>query len=62
MKELSPILFAYNNQFLITKISLSANPVKEGWVNRETGRVGDPRIQFLNMEEYHSLYFIMVSL
>ena len=24
--------------------------VKEGWVNRETGRVGDPRIQFLNME------------
>ncbi|MBT4221686.1 MAG: DNA polymerase III subunit alpha, partial [Cryomorphaceae bacterium] len=24
--------------------------IKEGWVNRETGRVGDPRIQFLNME------------
>ena len=24
--------------------------IKEGWVNRETGRAGDPRIQFLNME------------
>tara|TARA_B100000575_G_scaffold254490_1_gene223716 strand:- start:21647 stop:25966 length:4320 start_codon:yes stop_codon:yes gene_type:complete len=24
--------------------------IREGWVNRETGRVGDPRIQFLNME------------
>ena len=21
--------------------------IREGWVNRETGRVGDPRIQFL---------------
>ena len=24
--------------------------IKEGWVNRETGRAGEPRIQFLNME------------
>ena len=24
--------------------------IREGWVNRETGRVGDPRIQFLNIE------------
>ena len=24
--------------------------VREGWVNKETGRVGDPRIQFLNIE------------
>ena len=24
--------------------------VREGWVNKETGRVGDPRIQFLNVE------------
>ena len=24
--------------------------VREGWVNKDTGRVGDPRIQFLNIE------------
>ena len=24
--------------------------VREGWVNKETGRVGEPRIQFLNIE------------
>jgi len=24
--------------------------VRDGWVNKETGRVGDPRIQFLNIE------------
>ena len=24
--------------------------VREGWINKETGRVGDPRIQFLNIE------------
>ena len=33
------------NKILRLRIS-----VREGWVNRETGRVGDPRIQFLNME------------
>ena len=24
--------------------------VREGWTNKETGRAGDPRIQFLNIE------------
>ena len=24
--------------------------VREGWVNRDTGRAGEPRIQFLNIE------------
>ena len=33
------------NKILRLRIS-----IREGWVNRETGRVGDPRIQFLNME------------
>ena len=33
------------NKILRIRIS-----IREGWVNRETGRVGDPRIQFLNME------------
>ena len=33
------------NKILRLRIS-----IRDGWVNRETGRVGDPRIQFLNME------------
>ena len=24
--------------------------IREGWVNKDTGRVGEPRIQFLNVE------------
>ena len=34
--------FLLQNQFVFFKIN-----VKEGWVNRETGKKSDPRIQFL---------------
>ena len=37
--------FLEENKILRLRIA-----VREGWVNRDTGRVGDPRIQFLNME------------
>ena len=36
------------NQFIRIKIS-----VKEGWRNQETGRVGEPRIQFVAFEMLH---------
>jgi DNA polymerase-3 subunit alpha len=29
--------------------------VKEGWVNRDTGKKGDPRIQFNNFEMLHDV-------
>ena len=35
--------FLLQNQFVYFKIN-----VKEGWVNRETGKKSDPRIQFLD--------------
>lgn len=35
--------FLVNNQFIYFKIN-----VKEGWVNRETGKKSEPRIQFLD--------------
>ena len=36
------------NQFIRLKLN-----IKEGWRNQETGRVGDPRIQFLGFEMLH---------
>ena len=36
------------NQFIRIKIN-----IKEGWRNQETGRIGDPRIQFINFEMLH---------
>jgi DNA polymerase-3 subunit alpha len=33
------------NLFIRLKIN-----VRDGWTNRETGRVGEPRVQFLNFE------------
>ena len=36
------------NQFVRIKIN-----IKEGWRNQETGRLGDPRIQFINFEMLH---------
>ena len=29
--------------------------IKEGWVNRETGKKGDPRIQFNNFQLLHDV-------
>lgn len=29
--------------------------VKEGWMNRDTGKVGDPRIQFNNFQLLHDV-------
>ena len=40
----------YKHLLLENKILRLRISIREGWVNRETGRVGDPRIQFLNME------------
>ena len=40
----------YKHLLVENKILRLRISVREGWVNRETGRVGDPRIQFLNME------------
>ena len=37
--------FLLQNQFAYFKIT-----VKEGWVNRETGKKSDPRIQFLDVK------------
>ena len=36
------------NQFVRIKIN-----IREGWRNQETGRLGDPRIQFVNFEMLH---------
>jgi DNA polymerase-3 subunit alpha len=36
------------NQFIRIKIN-----IKEGWRNQQTGRIGDPRIQFINFEMLH---------
>ena len=36
------------NQFIRIKIN-----IKEGWKNQETGRLGDPRIQFIHFEMLH---------
>ena len=36
------------NQFIRIKIN-----IKEGWRNQETGRLGDPRIQFMHFEMLH---------
>ena len=36
------------NQFVRIKIN-----IKEGWRNQETGRLGDPRIQFISFEMLH---------
>jgi len=41
------------NQFLRIKIK-----VKEGWRNQETGRLGDPRIEFLHIEMLHDVLFL----
>ena len=40
--------FIDTNQFIRIKIN-----IKEGWKNQETGRLGDPRIQFINFEMLH---------
>jgi DNA polymerase-3 subunit alpha len=40
----------YKHLLVENKILRLRISIREGWVNRETGRVGDPRIQFLNME------------
>ncbi len=38
--------FLVNNQFVYFKIT-----IKEGWVNRETGKKSDPRIQFVDVKQ-----------
>jgi DNA polymerase-3 subunit alpha len=38
--------FLINNQFVYFKVS-----IKEGWVNRETGKKSDPRIQFIEVKQ-----------
>ena len=38
------------NQFIRIKVN-----IKEGWRNQETGRLGDPRIQFINFEMLHDV-------
>ena len=38
--------FLVNNQFVYFKVT-----VKEGWVNRETGKKSDPRIQFVDVKQ-----------
>lgn len=38
--------FLINNQFVFFKVT-----VKEGWVNRETGKKSDPRIQFTDVKQ-----------
>lgn len=38
--------FLVNNQFVYFKVT-----VKEGWVNRETGKKSDPRIQFMDVKQ-----------
>ncbi len=42
--------FISTNQFIRIKIN-----IKEGWRNHETGRLGDPRIQFINFEMLHDV-------
>ena len=42
--------FINTNQFIRIKIN-----IKEGWRNHETGRLGDPRIQFINFEMLHDV-------
>ena len=42
--------FIDTNQFIRIKIN-----IKEGWRNQETGRLGDPRIQFINFEMLHDV-------
>ncbi|MDZ4148928.1 MAG: DNA polymerase III subunit alpha [Flavobacteriaceae bacterium] len=42
--------FLVNNYFLFIKLS-----VREGWVNKETGKLGDPKIQFNNMFMLHDV-------
>ena len=41
--------FIDTNQFIRIKINI------EGWRNHETGRLGDPRIQFINFEMLHDV-------
>jgi DNA polymerase-3 subunit alpha len=38
--------FLINNQFVYFKVT-----VKEGWVNRETGKKSEPRIQFIDVKQ-----------
>lgn len=38
--------FLINNQFVYFKVT-----IKEGWVNRETGKKSDPRIQFVDVKQ-----------
>jgi DNA polymerase-3 subunit alpha len=38
--------FLVNNQFVYFKVT-----VKDGWVNRETGKKSDPRIQFMDVKQ-----------
>jgi DNA polymerase-3 subunit alpha len=38
--------FLINNQFIYFKVT-----IKEGWVNRETGKKSDPRIQFVDVKQ-----------
>ncbi|PJB11884.1 MAG: DNA polymerase III subunit alpha [Flavobacteriales bacterium CG_4_9_14_3_um_filter_40_17] len=42
--------FLVNNYFLFIKLS-----VREGWVNKETGKLGDPKIQFNNVLMLHDV-------
>ena len=38
--------FLVNNQFIYFKVT-----IKDGWINRETGKKSDPRIQFLEVKQ-----------
>ena len=40
----------YNKSHFNQRIKIN---IKEGWRNQETGRLGDPRIQFINFEMLH---------
>ena len=37
--------FLVSNQFIRIRLM-----VREGWINKETGKIGSPRLQFLNFE------------
>lgn len=42
--------FLVNNYFLFIRLS-----VREGWINKETGKLGDPKIQFSNILMLHDV-------
>jgi len=43
--------FLVNNQFVYFKVI-----IKDGWVNRETGKKSDPRIQFMDVKQLQDVF------